>query len=80
MPQHKSCKKRMRQDVIRRERNRGQRSALRRVIRQYRELAAQDRTGAYNGLQSSLDRAVGKGIISQNKAARLKSRLVPAGA
>jgi ribosomal protein S20 len=70
----------MRQDVVRRERNRGQRSALRRVIRQYREMATQDRAGAYNGLQSSLDKAVGKGIISQNKAARLKSRLAPAGA
>lgn len=77
MPQHKSCKKRMRQDGVRRERNRAQRSALRRVIRQYRELAAEDRAGAYNGLQSSLDRAVGKGIISPNRAARLKSRLSP---
>ena len=80
MPQHKSCKKRMRQDVIRRDRSRGQTSALRRVIRQYRELAAEDRSGAYSGLQSSLDKAVGKGLISQNKAARLKSRLAPAGA
>jgi len=67
----------MRQDVVRRERNRGQRSTLRRVIRQYREMAAQDRTGAYNGLQSSLDKAVGKGVISPNRAARLKSRLAP---
>ena len=80
MPQHKSCKKRMRQDVIRRERTRGKLSALRRVIRQYREMATQDRAGAYNGLQSSLDKAVGKGVISPNRAARLKARLAPAGA
>jgi ribosomal protein S20 len=67
----------MRQDVVRRERNRAQRSALRRVIRQYRELAAEDRAGAYNSLQSSLDKAVGKGIISPNRASRLKARLSP---
>lgn len=78
MPQHKSCKKRMRQDEVRRERNRSQLSALRRVIRQYRELAVEDRAGAYNALQSSLDKAVGKGVISPNRASRLKARLSPA--
>lgn len=77
MPQHKSCKKRMKTSAVRRERNRAARSALRLAVRKYRELATEDRAGAYNGLQSTLDRAVSKGIISRNRAARLKSRLSP---
>jgi len=78
MPQHKSCKKRMRTDAIRRERNRAGRSALRRAVRVYRELAPEDRKAAYNGLQSTLDIAAKKGLIPMNRAARLKSRLSPA--
>lgn len=78
MPQHKSCKKRMKQDAARRDRNRSQRSALRLAIRRYRELAATDRAAAYQGLQSTLDKAAGKRVISKNHAARLKSRLAPA--
>jgi len=77
MPQHKSCKKRMRTDAVRRDRNRAGRSALRTALRNYRGLPAENRTGAYNGLQSILDRAASKGIISYNRAARLKSRLAP---
>jgi small subunit ribosomal protein S20 len=78
MPQHKSCKKRMKTDVKRRGRNRAARSTLHTELRKFRELSADDRAGAYAGLQSVLDRAVGKGIISRNRAARLKSRLAPA--
>jgi len=77
MPQHKSCKKRVKTDAVKRERNRAGRSALRRALRVYRELALEDRTGAYNGLQSTLDVAVKKGYIPMNRAARLKSRLAP---
>lgn len=78
MPQHKSCKKRMKTDEKRRERNRAARSALRRALRRYREMSADDRAGAYRGLVSTLDKAAGKGLISRNKAARLKSRCAPA--
>jgi ribosomal protein S20 len=35
------------------------------------------RPASYSELQSILDRAVKKGIISKNRAARLKSRLAP---
>jgi small subunit ribosomal protein S20 len=77
MPQHKSCKKRMKTDARRREHNRAARSALRRVLRRYRELSADDRAGAYRSLVSTLDKAAGKGLISRNKAARLKSRCAP---
>jgi small subunit ribosomal protein S20 len=78
MPTHESCKKRLRQDLVRRERNRAEMSALRKALRGYRELAPESRAAAYDALQSSLDRAAIKGIISRNRAARLKSRLAPA--
>lgn len=60
-----------------RERNRAERSKLRRALRLYREEPHDDPQAAYKSLQSILDKAVNKGIISRNKAARLKSRQVP---
>jgi small subunit ribosomal protein S20 len=62
-----------------RERNRAARSALRRSLRLYREGDHENPEDAYKSLQSILDRAVNKGIISRNKAARLKSRQAPTG-
>jgi small subunit ribosomal protein S20 len=79
MPQHKSCKKRMKTSVKAQERNRAARSTLRRHIRFYREGQHEDPQAAYKSLQSILDKAVNKGIISRNKAARLKSRQAPSG-
>ena len=78
MPQHKSCEKRMKQDVKRTARNRADRGNLRTAVRAFRELEAGKRPAEYSQLQSLLDRAVKKGIISKNRAARLKSRLSPA--
>lgn len=77
MPQHKSCKKRMKTSLKAQSRNRAARSALRRSLRLYREQTEGDRAEAYKNLQSILDKAVNKGIISANKAARLKSRQSP---
>lgn len=77
MPQHKSAKKRMKTNLKRQMRNRAGRSALRRALRNYRELPAEDRPAAYAQIQSVLDTAVGKGFIPRNRAARLKSRLAP---
>jgi small subunit ribosomal protein S20 len=78
MPQHKSCFKRIKQDEKRTERNRAARGNLRTALRKFRELEAGKRPAEYAAFQSLLDRAVAKGIISRNKAARLKSRLAPA--
>lgn len=75
MPQHKSAKKRVKTNLKRQLRNRAAMSALRRTLRKYREMSAEDRVKAYPGLQSTLDNAVTKGNISKNMAARLKSRL-----
>jgi small subunit ribosomal protein S20 len=77
MPQHKSCEKRLRQDKKRNERNRAARSHLRTYVRKFRELTAENRPNEYAALQSLLDKAVKGGIISKNRAARLKSRLAP---
>jgi small subunit ribosomal protein S20 len=77
MPQHKSAKKRVKTNLKRQMRNRAAKSALRRELRKYRELSAEDRPAAYAQIQSVLDRAAGKGLIPSNRAARLKSRLAP---
>jgi small subunit ribosomal protein S20 len=77
MPQHKSCEKRLKQDEKRNARNRAERSNLRTAVRAFRELEAGKRPAEYAEMQSILDRAVKKGIISRNRAARLKSRLAP---
>jgi len=78
MPQHKSCKKRLKTDAKRRDRNRAARSTLRGALRKFREMSAEDRSAAYNGMQSTLDKAASKGLISKNRASRLKARLTPA--
>lgn len=77
MPQHKSCEKRLKQDEKRNARNRAARGNLRTSVRKFREMDTTGRTGEYASLQSLLDKAVKKGIISKNRAARLKSRLAP---
>jgi len=77
MPQHKSCKKRLKTDLKRQIRNRAAKSALRRSLRIYREADAAGRAAAYPQLTSALDRAAAKGFISNNRASRLKSRLTP---
>jgi small subunit ribosomal protein S20 len=77
MPQHKSAKKRVKTNLKRQFRNRAAKSKLRLALRRYRELSAEDRTGAYSEIQSLLDKASSKRLIPKNQAARLKSRLAP---
>jgi len=78
MPQHKSYDKTIKKDVKRTARNRAATSNLRTAVKKFRELETGKRLADYAAFQSLLDRAVGKGIISKNRAARLKSRLAPA--
>ena len=75
-----SAKKRHRQSLRRRERNRGRVSAARSAVRKARELIA---TGAQDEAQAAvreaasiLDRAARKGVLHGNNAARRKSRLM----
>jgi small subunit ribosomal protein S20 len=71
MPHHKSAKKRLRQSLEQRLRNRGFRTELRKAIKTARADSAH--VGA---AVSAADLAVRRGIIHPNKAARLKSRLM----
>lgn len=82
MANHKSALKRMRQNEKRRARNRHHRSTLRTALKKFRALvAAKDATQAqegFVGVQQAIDKAVTKGIIHRNAAARYKSRLAGA--
>lgn len=71
--------KRNRQNVVRNERNRAARSELKTRIRNALEAAESgDRDGAVEKLrlaQRHIDKAVTKGLIHKNTAARRKARL-----
>ena len=79
MPTTKSAKKRLRQNIVRRTRNRSAKRAVRTQCRNVREavLAGDvERAEAEFRLATKrLDRAGAKNIIHPNAAARLKSRL-----
>jgi small subunit ribosomal protein S20 len=77
MPQHKSCKKRVKTNLKRQIRNRAGKSALRLALRRYREMDEAGRAEAYPQIQSLLDKAAVRGFIPRNRSARLKSRLIP---
>ncbi len=79
MPNSKSAKKRLRQDAVRRLRNRMVKSAMRNQLRRVRDaVTAGDVEKAqeeYRDAARKLDRAGARNIIHPNKAARTKSRL-----
>ena len=79
MPNHKSADKRMRQNERRRTINRGNRSRLRTSIKKLRgALEAGDAKLINEVLPetiSTIDKAVQKGALHKNAAARYKSRL-----
>jgi len=79
MANHKSAVKRVRQNEKRNEINRSNRSKLRTQIKKLRTaLAGTDKTQStelLNPTVSLIDKAVNKGLIHRNTAARHKSRL-----
>lgn len=79
MPNHKSAEKRVRQNERRRAVNRSNRSDLRTQIKKLRTaLAASDKAQSQELLTptiSAIDKAVNKGVLHRNTAARYKSRL-----
>jgi small subunit ribosomal protein S20 len=79
MANHFSALKRARQTEKRTAHNRGQKSALRTAIRQLREAIAKGDAGSareqFKQSTAVLDRAVSKGVLHRNTAARYKSRL-----
>jgi small subunit ribosomal protein S20 len=79
MPNHKSAEKRVRQNEKRRDINRGNRGRLRTGIKKLRAAIESGEAGAAQELLpqtvSLIDKAVQKGVLHRNAAARHKSRL-----
>lgn len=78
MPNHKSAEKRVRQSERRRVINRGNRSRLRTAMKDLRSSLEKDGKDAATLLPktvSEIDKAVQKGVLHRNAAARNKSRL-----
>ena len=82
MDHHKSALKRARQTIKRNIRNRALRSSLRTALKKYDALLeAKDIEAATDALPTvfrAIDRAVTKGVLHRNTAARRKSRSVAA--
>lgn len=79
MANHKNTLKAHKQDLVRRTRNRGMRTRLRRALRSLRAAIDQGKTdevqAVLSGTVSLIDKMSAKGIIHDNTAARYKSRL-----
>lgn len=79
MPNHKSAEKRVRQNEKRRDINRGNRGRLRTGIKKLRSALESGDAGETQTLLpqtvSLIDKAVQKGVLHRNAAARYKSRL-----
>ena len=79
MPNTTSAKKALRQNQVRRLRNRSERSALRTVIKKCRQAAVagdpEAADAAFRLAVKKLDQAAAKNLIHANAAARTKSRL-----
>jgi small subunit ribosomal protein S20 len=79
MPNHKSAEKRVRQTERRRVVNRSNRGRLRTTIKELRSALGKDSSKAAADLLpktiSEIDKAVQKGVLHRNAAARHKSRL-----
>lgn len=80
MPSKRSAAKRQRQNEKRRLRNRAVLSRVRTTLRKLREaMAAGSATDEqFAAATSQLDRAVAKGVLTRNTAARRKRRLAAA--
>jgi len=79
MPNTASAKKRMRQDAVRRIRNRSTKSALRTQMRKVRAAIdakkLDESESEFRSLVKKLDRAAGHNVIHANTAARTKARI-----
>lgn len=79
MPNVKSAKKRLKQNIKRRERNRKAKSTMRTAVKKAESAAAtKDKSSREAVLEACkvLDKTARKGIVHKNLAARKKSRLM----
>lgn len=79
MANSRSSRKRVRQNVTHRARNRWRLRALRDAVKEFREKAlhgsVDEAKSAFQKACQLLDKSAGKGVIHKNTAARSKSRL-----
>jgi small subunit ribosomal protein S20 len=79
MPNTQSAKKRLRQSIVRRARNRAAKSAIKGQIRKVRDAIAQHNVETaeteFRLVAKRLDKAAANGVVHANLAARVKSRL-----
>ncbi|HWB00534.1 MAG TPA: 30S ribosomal protein S20 [Pirellulales bacterium] len=79
MPNTKSAKKRLKQSLVRRTRNRATKSALKTHSRRVRDAIAEGNlekaTTEFRLATARTDKAAAHGVIHANAAARVKSRL-----
>lgn len=76
MANHKSAKKRVRQDAVKRLRARYYKKSTRTSIRKLRELTdAQEAQSFLPKVVGMIDRLAKRGLIHKNKAGNLKSKL-----
>ena len=79
MPNSVSAKKRLRQNLVRRNRNQAAKSAIKTQIRKVREAIAAGNVEAaeteFRLAAKKLDKTAAAGVIHANTAARVKSRL-----
>ncbi len=79
MPNIKSAKKRVKTDAIKKERNKDQIASMRTANKKVRLAAKENNkelaTQKLNEANKKIDKAVSKGLIKKNKAARDKSKL-----
>lgn len=78
MPHSASAKKRHRQSLVRRQRNRAAKSEIKSAIRRLLDSIGGDAaaaTDAFRSVVRKVDRAAAARVIHPNRAARIKSRL-----
>jgi small subunit ribosomal protein S20 len=71
----KSAEKRIQTSARKRSRNKARVSRLRRAVKKYGQLDSKKKTDALPHTHAEIDRALAKGVIHRNAAARYKSRL-----
>ena len=75
MAKHLSVRKRHRQSLVRRARNRTEKSNLRNAVKEFLAAPADKAPETFRATSSVVDKAASKGVIHKNKAGRIKSRL-----
>jgi len=76
MPNHKSCEKRLRQDVKRRANNNYVKSTIKTLSKKMRSnISVEEKLNLLDEVYSQLDKAAKKGVIHSRTASRRKSRI-----